>query len=229
MSKKLSVSILDANFARLASQIKLLEEAGVEMFHLDVMDGHFVPRITFGPKIIEGIAELTSLPLDVHLMIENPERYIDEFIKVNPSVITIHYETHPPVKELSQVLKKKNISLGLAFNPKTPITPLENFLDEVKVVLIMSVEPGAGGQGFIPEVFQKIKEAKEIIRESPHPVELEVDGGVKEGNINQILSAGADILVVGTAVFHSQNIKESFQKLQKILKNNDGTAFFSSP
>jgi len=204
MTKKIKVapSILSADFSRLGEEIGAVEAAGADIIHIDVMDGHFVPNITIGPLSVEAARRSTKLPLDVHLMITNPELYIADFAKAGADYITVHVETAFHLDRLVQSIKEhKGVKAAVALNPATPLTSLDYVLSNVDMVLIMSVNPGFGGQSFIPSALEKIAWLRKRIDDLGLKAEIEVDGGVKPANAIEIIKAGADILVAGSAVF----------------------------
>ncbi len=204
MTKKIKIapSILSADFSRLAEEIKAVEDAGADLIHVDVMDGHFVPNITIGPLIVEAARRSTKLPLDVHLMITNPELYIADFAKAGADYITVHAETACHLNRLVQSIKEhKGVKAAVALNPATSLSCLDYLLRDVDMVLIMSVNPGFGGQAFIPSALDKLAGLRKRIDELGLAIEIEVDGGVKPENAAAIIKAGADILVAGSAVF----------------------------
>jgi ribulose-phosphate 3-epimerase len=200
---RIAPSILSADFAHLADEIAAVEQAGADMVHVDVMDGHFVPNLTIGPPIVEALRKVTTLPLDVHLMMTNPDDFIGEFAEAGASYLTVHVEACPHLHRTIQSIKEKGVKAGVTLNPATPIGSVEEILPDVDLLLIMSVNPGFGGQRFIPGVLDKIRRARTMIDKSGRPVLLEVDGGVKVDNAGEIVNAGADILVAGSAIFET--------------------------
>jgi len=202
---KLAPSILSANFLTLGEEIKAAEAVGADMLHIDVMDGNFVPNITIGPFIVEAIRSITSLPLDVHLMIKEPERYIGDFVKAGADYLTIHYEACVHLHRTVQQIRESGIKAGVSLNPATPVGSLEHILQDIDIALLMSVNPGFGGQEFIPEAIGKIKTLRNLIREKGLSASIEVDGGIKLTNAADVISAGADILVMGSAFFNSKD------------------------
>lgn len=216
---KIAPSILSADFLKLGEEIQAAEAAGADMLHIDIMDGHFVPNITIGPSIVESIRKITSLPLDVHLMIEEPDKYLRDFIKAGADYLTVHYEASVHLHRTVQRIKESGLKAGVSLNPATPVWNLEHILPYTDIALLMSVNPGFGGQEFIPEVIEKIKILKKLLREKGLSTLIEVDGGVKLENAPEIISAGADILVMGSAFFNSKNYGTVIKQFREILKN----------
>jgi len=208
MSRKIKVapSILSADFSRLGDEIRAVEAAGADIIHVDVMDGHFVPNITIGPMIVESVRKVSKLPLDVHLMITNPELYILDFAKAGADNITVHVETVLHLNRLVQSIKEyRGVKAAVSLNPATSLSSLDYILTDVDMVLIMSVNPGFGGQSFIPLMLDKIRALRERIDELGLKTEIEIDGGVNPDNASAIIKAGADILVAGSAVFGTRD------------------------
>jgi len=216
---KIAPSILSANFLKLGEEIRAAEEAGADMLHIDIMDGHFVPNITIGPFVVEAIHTITSLPLDVHLMIEEPDKYLEDFIKAGADYLTVHYEASVHLHRTVHFIKENGIKAGVSLNPATPVWSLEHILPDIDMALIMSVNPGFGGQGFIQMSTDKIKTLKRLISEKGLHTLIEVDGGVKLDNALDIVSAGADILVMGSAFFHSKDYGTIVRQFRDIVKN----------
>lgn len=217
---KIAPSILSADFLKLAEEVKAAEAAGVDMLHIDVMDGHFVPNITIGPFIVEAIKKATTLPLDVHLMIDEPDRYLKDFIHAGADYITVHAEAALHLHRTVQWIKDTGIKAGVSLNPSTPVWSLEHILSDTDMVLLMSVNPGFGGQEFIPQIFDKIHQLKGIIKERGLETLIEVDGGIKCGNAKKVADAGADVLVMGSAFFHSKDYKKLVKDLREKLNDN---------
>jgi len=211
---KLAPSILSADFARLGEQVAEATSAGADYIHVDVMDGHFVPNITIGAPIVASIRPLTSLPLDVHLMIEHPERYISDFVNSGADIITVHVETCPHLHRTIQLIKELQIKAGVALNPATPLGSLEEITPYADLILIMSVDPGFGGQAFIPETLLKIANLRKMLDEKRLIAEIEVDGGITIDNAPRIVKAGANVLVAGNSVFKAK--EGTTQALQRI-------------
>ena len=212
---KIAPSILSADFTKLGEEIKAVEKAGADYIHIDVMDGHFVPNITVGPMIVNAARKVTDLPLDVHLMIENPERYIDDFFKAGSDLITVHAETVTHLHRLLGVIRNAGLKAGAALNPATPLSSIEHVLNNLDMVILMTVNPGFGGQSFIPEVLPKIEELKKMIDQKGMEVDIEVDGGINVENIAQVARAGANVFVAGNAIFGSQNYAETIALMRK--------------
>ena len=212
---QIAPSILSADFANLASQIHSVETGGAQLLHLDVMDGHFVPNITFGPPVVASIRKVTKLPLDVHLMIDDPDRYINDFAKAGANWISVHSEACVHLDRTLNEIKKRGLSAGVVLNPATSLTVLEDVLGLVDFVLIMSVNPGFGAQNFIPYSFEKIKNLRKIIDQKGLSVKIEVDGGIKLDNVVGLVRKGAQILVSGSAIFGSNNPAEQVKAMIK--------------
>jgi len=198
---KISPSILSADFARLSDQVREAEAGGADWVHVDVMDGHFVPNITIGPLVVEAIRPVCSLPLDVHLMIENPDRYIGDFVRAGADILTVQVEACPHLHRTIQVIKEHGVKAGVTLNPATSLETLLEVLPDVDLALIMSVNPGFGGQRYIPFSTDKIRRLRAMLDTLGSGAELEVDGGVKADNVREVVEAGATVLVAGSAVF----------------------------
>ncbi|MBW5391938.1 ribulose-phosphate 3-epimerase [Brachyspira pilosicoli] len=205
-------SILTASFANLESTIKELEEAGADYLHLDIMDGSFVPQITFGSKIVSDIKKITSLPLDVHLMIVSPEKHIDDFAKAGADIISVHYEGNIHLHKLIMQIKSHNVKAGIVLNPHTRVDVIEPLIDDIDNVLIMSVNPGFGGQKFITNSIKKIEETKKLIGQ--REIIISVDGGINLNTCSDVIKAGANLLVAGSAIIDSKDKKETIKQLR---------------
>ena len=217
---KISPSILSADFSRLAEQVREAEDAGVDYIHVDVMDGHFVPNITIGPFIVKALRSLTNLPLDVHLMIEKPENYIEEFAKVGADIITIHQEASMHLNRTIQMIQSFGLKAGVSINPSTPVCTLDQIISDVDLILVMSVNPGFGGQSYIPSSTSKIKKLREMLDQNGSKAELEVDGGINVNTVSEIVKAGASAFVAGSAVFNSENsVTENVRILQEKINS----------
>jgi len=203
---KLSPSILSADFGRLLEDVKKVEAAGVEYLHIDIMDGHFVPNISFGPMVMKAISGKTTLVKDVHLMIENPDQYVEEFVKAGADIIVVHQEACPHLHRSIQHIKSFGVKVGVSLNPGTPLSAIEEVLGDIDMVLIMSVNPGFGGQSFIKSQLDKIKRLRQMISARGLKVDIEVDGGVKVSNVAEVVEAGANIIVAGSAIFGAEDI-----------------------
>jgi ribulose-phosphate 3-epimerase len=211
---KIAPSILSANFAKLGEEIKAVEQAGADYIHVDVMDGHFVPNITIGPLIVEAIKPVTTLPLDVHLMIEHPDKYIDSFVNAGADIISVHVESSKHLHRTIQLINDSGVKAGVVLNPATPAEMIEPILEYVDLVLVMTVNPGFGGQQFISSTLPKIQKISRWIKESDLSVELEVDGGVNAKTARLCVEAGADVLVAGSAIFNESDRSKAIQALR---------------
>jgi ribulose-phosphate 3-epimerase len=215
MNTYIAPSILSANFLRLEEEIKAVEAAGADYIHIDVMDGHFVPNVTIGPMIVKAVRSITSLPLDVHLMIENVDSFISSFADAGSDIITFHIETGYHHFRTIDLIRSHGKKPGIALNPATPLSVAEEVISEIDLLLIMSVNPGFGGQSYIPSMTSKIEAARKMIDNSGKNVALEVDGGLKEDNAALVSKAGASILVMGTEVFHAQDYAQKVSNVRR--------------
>lgn len=202
---KIAPSILSADFSRLGEEVKAAEKAGADLIHVDVMDGHFVPNITIGPLVVKAVKKSSSIPLDVHLMITDPDKYIKDFADSGAAIITVHAEACVHLHRSIQNIKECGIKAAVSINPATPLSSIDFILPFVDMVLLMSVNPGFGGQKFIPEVLPNIKKLKNTITENKYRVEIEVDGGINVDNVAEVYEAGADIVVMGNAFYNSKD------------------------
>ncbi|MBM7692314.1 ribulose-phosphate 3-epimerase [Peribacillus deserti] len=212
---KIAPSILSADFSRLGEEIKDVERGGADLIHIDVMDGHFVPNITIGPLIVEAVRPITKLPLDVHLMIEDPDRYIEAFANAGADFITVHVEASRHLHRTVQLIKSFGVKAGVVLNPSTPVESIQHVIEDVDMVLLMSVNPGFGGQSFISGVLPKIKKVKEMASELGAVIEIEVDGGVNEQTAKLCIENGATVLVAGSAVYNQPDRAKAIQALKK--------------
>lgn len=216
--KKIAPSLLSADFSKLQEDITLMEQGGADLHHVDVMDGHFVPNITFGPFIVKAIKKCATIPLDVHLMIENPERYIEDFAAAGSDYITVHIEACPHIHRTIQQIKATGTKAGVSLNPGTPISSIEDILGDVDLILIMSVNPGFGGQSFIESSLDKIKRLRAILTERGlDHVEIEIDGGVKLENIDRVAEAGVDIFVSGSGIYKATDPKKMIADMKAVI------------
>ncbi len=216
---KISPSILSADFTCLADQVREAEDAGVDYIHVDVMDGHFVPNITVGPLIVKALRPVTKLPLDVHLMIENPEIYIEDFYKAGSDIITVHQEATPHLHRTIQQIHDLGIKAGVSINPSTSVSVLDEIICEVDLVLVMSVNPGFGGQSYIPSCTSKIRKVRGMLDNCGSSADLEVDGGVNVDTVKEVISAGANAFVAGSAIFNEKScVAENVSALRENIK-----------
>jgi ribulose-phosphate 3-epimerase len=212
--KLIAPSILSSDFSRLGEEIKAVEAAGADWIHVDVMDGHFVPNITIGPIVVEAARRVTSMPLDVHLMIENPDRYVDDFIKAGSDYLVVHAEACYHLQRTLTHIREKGCKAGVSLNPATPLSSLDHVLPDLDLVLIMSVNPGFGGQSFIPQVLDKIRDLRARLDGLDREVLLEVDGGIKVENIGEVARAGADAFVAGSAIYGSDDYAQTIARMR---------------
>jgi ribulose-phosphate 3-epimerase len=215
--KYIAPSILSADFSKLGDEIQSVEKAGADWIHVDVMDGHFVPNITIGPLIVEAARRITSLPLDVHLMIENPDRYIEDFAKAGADLISVQVEACIHLNRTIQLIKSLDLRAGVVLNPATPLSAIEWILEDVDFVMIMSVNPGFGGQKFIPNSIDRVRALRKMIQEQGLSILIEIDGGVNEKTIKNSSDAGVDVFVAGSAIFKSPDYKETISKFKELI------------
>jgi ribulose-phosphate 3-epimerase len=211
---KIAPSILSADFSRLGDEIRAIEQGGADYVHIDVMDGHFVPNITIGPLVVDAVRRVTDLPLDVHLMIEHPDRYVGDFARAGADLIVVHVEATTHLHRTIQLIRSLGKKAGVSLNPATPLTTLDMILPDLDLVLLMTVNPGFGGQSFIESCLPKIIELRQRIDQLGKTIELEVDGGVKIDNIERIAAAGADVFVAGSAVFGTRDYAATIRQLR---------------
>lgn len=213
---KISPSILTADFTLLGQTIRDLEEAGADYIHMDVMDGSFVPQITFGAKMVQDIQKVSRIPLDVHLMIQSPEKHIDDFIDAGSDILTIHYESTDQVSETLQRIRERGVRPAISIKPATAVDDIREYLPLVNMVLVMTVEPGYGGQSLIPEALDKVKELREIASTENYTYDIEVDGGINASTYQDAVAAGANVLVAGSAIINAASYTEAIQALKAV-------------
>lgn len=211
---RIAPSILSADFADLGGEIRRVADAGADLIHVDVMDGHFVPNLTIGPPVVAAIRKTTDLPFDVHLMLANPEAMVTPFIKAGADIVTVHAETAPHLHRLVQSIREQGAKAGVSLNPSTPLSAVEEVLDYVDMVLLMTVNPGFGGQKFIPTMVDKIRRLRRMIEARKLTVDIEVDGGIIPDNARQVAAAGANILVAGSAVYGASDMAATIRALR---------------
>lgn len=214
---KIAPSILSADFARLGEQVEAISRGGADFVHVDVMDGHFVPNISFGSAVMKSLNKVETAPYDVHLMIENPDAYLGDFLTDKTEYIVVHQEACRHLHRTVQNIKSHGVKAGVALNPATPVSSLECILEDLDLVLVMSVNPGFGGQKFIPQAVEKIKELDQIRKERGYDFQIEIDGGINLDNAKMVMEAGCDIFVAGSAVFKAENLEERIHEFKKIL------------
>ena len=219
---KIGASLLSADFSRLGTEAKRAEKGGADFLHFDIMDGHFVPNITFGPATVKTLRDKTSLPFYVHLMIQNPEKYIEKFAEAGSDLLIVHMETCPNLERILGQIKQQGVKKGVALNPQTPMSSVEPVLDKIDLLLIMTVEPGFGGQSFIPATLPKIREAKEKAQKRRITLEIGVDGGINEKTAPLAVKAGANVLIAGSAIYGAKNVKRAIQRLRNSAQRNFG-------
>lgn len=217
MKKQIAPSILSADFSRLGEEIKAVEKAGADLIHVDIMDGHYVPNLTIGPGVVTSLRKTTALPFDVHLMIEDPDRYIDAFADAGSNILTVHAEAVVHLHRTVHYIKGKELRAGVSLNPSTPLSCIEEILPDIDLLLIMTVNPGFGGQKFIAGMLPKIRKARELAQSRGLGLAIEVDGGVTPDNIGTLAEAGADIFVAGAAIFGSPSYSDTITRMKGIL------------
>jgi ribulose-phosphate 3-epimerase len=215
---KISPSILSADFSRLGGEVQAVEKAGADYIHVDVMDGHFVPNITIGGVVVESLRKMTSLPLDVHLMIRNPDEFLTAFVEAGAGILTVHVEACPHLHRTLTEIKKRGARAGVSLNPATPLCLIEPALEYADLVLVMTVNPGFGGQEFIPAMLPKIKQLRSLIDRKGWNLELEVDGGIKVDNIGAVAKAGADVFVSGSGIFKTSDYGKTITAMRREIK-----------
>ena len=216
MKVEIAPSILAANFACLGEEIRAVEQGGATLLHVDVMDGHFVPNLTIGVPVVRSLRKATRLALDVHLMIENPDRYVEAFAEAGADMISVHQEATPHLDRVLEMIREAGREVGVVINPATPVSTLSEVLDKVDYVLVMSVNPGFGGQKFIPEAVGKIRQLKELRTQYNDGFRIEVDGGIGPENVFEVVRAGAELLVAGTSIFHTPDPAEAVRRLRHL-------------
>jgi len=214
---KLAPSLLSADFSKLGEEIAQIEKGGADYVHLDVMDGSYVPNITFGAPVIKKIRDTTRLPFDVHLMVDRPERFIGDFADAGSDIITVHPEATIHLHRTLQSIKERGVRAGVSLNPSTPLNVLDHIMDDIDLILVMSVNPGFGGQSYIPAMTDKIRKLRRLISESGRDIILEVDGGIKLDNAKEIIDAGADMIVVGSGIFSAQDVSKRVEDFKNII------------
>ncbi len=215
MKKAISPSILSADFSRLGDEIRAVAAAGADYIHIDVMDGHFVPNITIGPLVVEAARRVTDVPLDVHLMIENADAYIDAFARAGSAILTVHAETGYHLQRTLRAIRDRGMKAGVSLNPATPLSAIECVLDDVDMILIMTVNPGFGGQQFIPAMLHKIRRLRDMLDSLDYDIAIEVDGGIVADNIQEVCSAGADMFVSGSGIFKTPDYAQTIAEMKR--------------
>lgn len=217
MAKLIAPSILSADFSRLGEEVRAVEAAGADIIHFDVMDGHFVPNITVGPLVLEAVRKITKLPIDAHLMIDHPDQYVADFIKAGADYVSVHVEASRHLHRSVQLIRSLGAKAGIALNPHTPVASMGYILDEVDFILVMTVNPGFGGQKFIPAAFKKVEELDKLRREHGLKFQIEIDGGIKVDNIAEVSKAGVDMFVAGSAIFNGGDYAATIRKMREAL------------
>ena len=219
MKNKLAPSILSADFSKLGEAIRLVEQGGADYIHIDVMDGHFVPNITIGPDVVKSLRKTTNLVFDVHLMIEKPDNFIEDFYKAGADIITVHQEASIHLHRTIQKIKSYGIKAGVSLNPATPVSTLKDIIRDVDMVLLMSVNPGFGGQSLIENVKYKFNDLKQMIDEYNLNIDIEIDGGVNSSNLKEVLSLGANVVVAGSAIYKADDVVVETKKFKEIMES----------
>lgn len=214
--RKIAPSILSADFSKLGEEVMAIQKGGAQLIHVDVMDGHFVPNISFGSTVMKSLLGKTNVPFDVHLMIEAPEKYIEDFVTDNTAYVTVHWEACPQVTEMIDRIHRYGMKAGISINPDTDVQVLYPILDQVDLILVMSVYPGFGGQSFIPSALDKIRTLRDLRKEKGLAYEIEIDGGITVENIVQVLDAGADIIVAGSSIFKQHDVEKATREYVNI-------------
>ncbi len=218
LTPKLAPSILSADFSKLGEDIKLVENGGADYIHIDVMDGHFVPNITIGPDVVKSLRKVTELTFDVHLMIENPDDYIEDFYNAGADIITVHQESCVHLHRTIQKIKSFGLKAGVSINPATPVSSLKDIIRDVDMVLIMSVNPGFGGQSLIKNAKYKFEELNQMIKDYNLNIDVEIDGGVTLSNLEEVLSWGANVIVAGSAIYRAKDVESETKKFKQIME-----------
>jgi ribulose-phosphate 3-epimerase len=216
MTVRLAPSILSADFSALGAQVAAAERGGADQIHLDVMDGHFVPNLTIGPAVVAAVRRVTQLPLDVHLMVTDPDRFLDVFAEAGASILTVHAEVLPHLSRTLQAIKRLGCRAGVALNPSTPLSAIEEVAGEVDLVLVMSVNPGFGGQAFLPQSESKIARVRQLLTRAGRDADIEVDGGIDQGNVGRVVAAGATMVVAGASIFGTKDPESSARALKSL-------------